>query len=1054
MSFMKKLIMILTCIFASVGLSVAQTKLVSGTVVDDTGETLIGASVVAKGTTVGVVTDLDGNFSFNIPSDNNTLVISLLGMKTKDVKAGTSLKVVLEEDSKVIDEVVVTAMGITREKKALGYASQGLSSDNLTQASNTSLSGAMQGKVSGVQITPSSGMPGASTQVTIRGARSFSGDNTPLYVVDGMPISSTADQNTGQGTSGSDYSNRAVDIDPNDIASLEILKGQAAAALYGIRASNGVVIITTKSGKGLKKGKAQVTVSSSVSFEKLTRYPKTQTRYAQGTGGEYSPYSSLSWGPLVSDLPKSSVLIDKDKPELGTYGGDNNGHPGKYYVPQLAAAGLDPWATPETHDNIKDYFKTGVTWNNSVSVAQAFDKSSYSFFLGAANQDGVIPSTGMNRYTAKLTAETKLTDQWTTGFVGTYVNTKITKAPTANNSVLAAVYGAPISYDLKNTPSYILDNPYSQNNYRTGGFDNPYWGMNNNEFSERTSRFYGNGYFNYATKLNSDNKKLNLKYQLGVDAYTTSYVDAFGYGSGAASKGQIEDYDRRNVSLNSLLVGTFNWRLNEDWNVNLVGGNEFIQEDKKYLYAYGASYNFAGWNHIKNATSTSNKTRNRNKRTVGLFGDASVSYKSMLYFGVTGRQDVVSDMPRDNRSFFYPSVNASFILSELKGLKDNGVFDYAKIRVSYAEVGQAGDYQESYYYKPEYGSGFYLGTPIIYPIGGVSGFAPYPIVYDPKLKPQNTKSYEVGFDMTFLNGLFDISYTYSRQNVNDQIFEVPLSGSTGVESILTNGGKIHTNTNEITLNVNPIRTKLIDWSLGVNWTKIDNYVDELAPGVESIFLGGFTTPQVRAGIGYKFPVIYGSDYLRKDGKIVVDSDGFPMAGENAVIGNVSPDFLLGFNTSVRINKVRIAAVFDWKSGGQMYQGTSGVMNVYGMGVDTQNRDQSFTVDGVKEDGSINNIVITPDNMEDYYNAVNSIDASSIHDNSFIKLRELSLSYTAYKTSWIEVGVNGFARNILVWTKLKNFDPESSQGNTNMGGAFERFSMPQTSSYGFGVNVKF
>lgn len=1051
----KKLMLILSCLFLSIGFITAQTTRITGVVVDDMGEPVIGASVVVKGTTVGVATDVDGKFSINVPEGKTTLVFALVGLKTSEQSIASNMRVVMSEDSRILDEVVVTAMGISREKKALGYATQKLSTDDLTQASNSSLAGALQGKVSGVQITPSSGMPGSSSQIVIRGSRSFKGNNTPLYVVDGMPIASTADENTdtkGSGSiSGTDYANRAVDIDPNDIESIEILKGQAASALYGIRASNGVIIITTKSGKTLKKGKVHISLSSSVSFDQISRYPDMQTKYAQGSAGKYSPSSSSSWGPLIKDLPNDA-----------TYGGNTsnantaNGTqlvPGKYYVPQRAQAGLDPWATPGVYNNIKDFFDTGVTWNNSANLAQALDRASYTVSLSTSSQDGIVPETGMDRYTAKVGADTKLSDLWSTGFVGTYVNTSINKMPSANSGLVATVFGASPTYDLAGIPYHAAGNPYTQVNYRGGSFENPYWAVNNNEFTEKTSRFYGNTYVNYATNLNSLDKKLNLKYQFGVDSYTTNYTDSWGYGSKQATTGQIENYSWTNLAFNSLLNANFNWKINEDWALDALLGNEIIHENKKYYYQYGVNYNFSGWNHIQNATTTANENKYLSKRTVGFFGSVSASYRNMLYFGVTGREDIVSGMPRDNRSFFYPSISSSFVLTELDGVKSE-FLDFAKIRASYAEVGQAAEeYLQNYFYVPGYGGGFYSGNPIMYPINAVNGFTPYYKVYDPKLKPQNTRSYELGFDATLFKGLFDISYTYSRQDVKDQIFDVPLAGSTGIQSIITNAGKVHTNAHEITLNVNPVRTHLVDWSFGVNWSKIDNYVDELAAGVESIMLGGFTTPQVRAGVGDKFPVIYGVDYKRDtQGRILVDEDGMPMAGEDAVIGKVAPDFNLGFNTAIRIEKLKISAVFDWKCGGQMYHGTNALLDVYGVSQKTANRDTPFIFDGWKEDGTKNDIAIT--NHQAFYNTVSNISAYYIYDNSFIKLRELSLSYPVFKNSWTDVTLNAFARNILIWTELPNFDPESTQGNNSMAGAFERFSLPQTSSYGFGVNVKF
>lgn len=1057
---MKNLIMILTCFFASVGLSVAQTKLVSGTVVDDTGETVIGASVIAKGSKVGTVTDLDGSFSLNIPSDAKTIVISYIGSKTKEVPAGTNMKVVLEPDSKLIDEVVVTAMGISRDKKALGYAAQGLSSDKITKGSNPDLAGAMQGKLSGVQITPSSGMPGASSQIIIRGARSFKGNNTPLYVVDGMPIASTPDVDTDQSVTGTDFSNRAGDIDPANIESIEILKGQAASALYGIRASNGVVIITTKSGKGLAKGKPQISINSSLSFEKVSRKLETQQKYAQGSAGVFGPNSSLAWGPEISQLANDP-----------TYGGNTSNEytkkdgmkEGMYYVPQRAAAGLDPWATPRAYDNVSDYFETGHTFNTSVNIAQALDKSNYSLTLGSSKQDGIIPSTGMTRYTIGLNTSTQLTKNWSTGFSGSFVSSKIQKAPTANNGILATLYGAPASYDMKGIPSHVEGDPYKQNSFRGGSFDNPYWAAKNNRFEERTTRFYGNAFGKYETTFNTTDKKFNVKYQLGVDTYTTNYVDSYGFGSAGTNerRGQIDEYERKNLIFNSLLVANFNWNINDDWNLNVIAGNEFISERLDKLNTYGELYNFSGWNSLNNATSIQNSSYTRSKRSIGFFGEASASFKNMVYLGVTGRNDMVSYMPRNNRSFFYPAFNASLVFTELDIFKDRKILDFGKIRASYAEVGQAGDYMDNYYYKKLFDGGFYSSAPIAYPIGGVSGFIPYYTLFDPDLKPQNTKSYEFGIDMTFLNKLFDISYTFSRQNVTNQIFEVPLAGSTGAENLLTNGGKIRTDVHEISLNVNPIRTKLVDWSVGLNFSKINNKVVELAPGVESIYLGGFTTPQIRAQKGYSFPVIYGSDYMKDDqGRILVDEDpnsetyGMPLPGETTVIGKVSPKFNLGFNTNIRIEKLNISAVFDWKNGGQMYHGTYGLMGYYGTRKDTENRDQPIVYDGYKSDGTKNDIVITPERVQDYYNVLNSIDATSVLKSGYLKLRELSLSYPVYSKKGIDVTVNLFARNILVWTEMKYFDPESSQGNNNMAGGFERFSLPSTSSYGFGFNVKF
>lgn len=1065
---MKKLTFVLLCLVLGIGLASAQTTQVTGTVISaEDGEPIIGASIVVKGTANGTVTDYDGKFQLAVPSSAKTLLISYVGMKPQEIGIKPVVKVILETNTQNLDEVVITAMGISKEKKALGYAVQDVKADELTQAANTNLAGALQGKVSGIDIAPSSGMPGASSKITIRGSRSFTGDNTPLYVIDGMPIASSADVDTeimnNGSVSGADYANRAVDLDPNDIESINILKGQAASALYGMRASNGVIVITTKSGKGADKGKPSVTFNTNLAFDKVSTLPELQKEFAQGSYGEYAPYSQYSWGPAIADLANDPVYGGN---VANKYTQANGLHQGQYYVTQRAKAGMDPWATPGAYDNAKDFYQTGVTWSNSVNVAQRFDKGSYSFSLGNTTSNGIVPSTGMNRYNVKLAAEAQLHTNWTTGFNGNFVASKIKKQSTANSGVTATIYTAPVSYDMAGIPSFAEDKPHEQNTFREEWIDDAYWACDNNKFTERSQRFFGNAFLKYTTKFGTSNHKLEVKYQLGDDAYTTNYLDQYGYGTTWTSGGDATSYHYTINEMNSLLTAMYTWNINKDLVFDALLGNELVEKRTKYSYSYGMNFNFPGWNHMNNASVYSAEDKYYRKRTIGNFASLSLAWKNMLYLNVTGRNDIVSSMPRDNRSFFYPSVSAGWIFTELEPLKNN-VLTFGKLRASYAEVGMAGDYIPTYYYTPGFGGGFYNGTPLMYPLNGMMAYTPYYVVYDPNLKPQNTKSYELGTDLTFLNGLFTLSYTYSRQNVTDQIFEVPLAGSTGTQSMMMNGGKMHTNTHEFTLGVAPVDTKDFKLDFAFNFSKIDNYVDELAPGVESIMLGGFVTPQVRAGIGDKFPVIYGVGYLRNEaGQIVVDENGIPQAGESVVIGKVAPDFRLGFNTNIELYKFRLSAVFDWKQGGQMYCGTAGEQNFYGaskLSSDYRKSGFMFGENSVKVTGTDangnptyapNDIFVNGADAQDYFAMMRGIDEAYVYDNSFIKLREIALSYPVFSRSWLNVNVNVFARNILVWSQMKGFDPEATQGNNNMGGAFERFSLPGTASYGFGVNVKF
>ncbi len=1054
---MKKLSLVLFSLFLYAGVAVAQTHITGTVISEDDGEPVIGAAVRVSGTELGGVTDVNGAFDIVLPEGKKVIVISYLGMEPVEVVAKNGMRIILKSGSTDLNEVVVTAMGISREKKSLGYATQDLNADKLSQAMGTDLSSAMSGKLSGINITASSGMPGASSHITIRGVRSFTGDNTPLYVIDGMPVASAADFDTGQSVTGSDYANRAFDIDPNDIESINVLKGQAASALYGMRASNGVIIITTKSGKGLKQGKPQITYNTSLAFSTVSTLPKVQTEYAQGMNGAFNPNSSFAYGPKIADLPND--------PE---YGGNADNeytqafgmHSGQYYSPKRAAAGLDPWTTPKTYDNLRDFFETGVSWSNSVSISQNLGKGDYSFSLGNTSQTGIIPETGSERYNAKLNASLKLNTYFTTGFSGNFVASKVKKQTGANDGLMATLYGAPSSYDLKGIPNHVEGDPYSQVSYRTLTFDNPYWATENNEFSEKSQRFFGNVYLKFAYPINDD-MKVEAKYQLGDDAYTTNYKDMFGYGH-RGSTGEIDDNSLTINELNSLFTASYDWKINPDWHLNVLYGNEIVQNKSHQVEAFGNSFNFPGWNSMNNVQSYTAREYNYKTRTIGNFFNLSADYKDMLFLNVTGRSDIVSSMPRNNRTFFYPSVSLGFIFTELQPLK-NDILTYGKLRASYAEVGMAGTYYQSYYDIPAYGGGFSSGTPISYPIGSVVAYKPYERFYDPDLKPQNTRSYEVGVDLGFLHGLFTLNYTFSRQNVKDQIFDVPMSGSTGYSEFRTNGGSIHTNSHELTIGAKPIDTKNVKWDMSLNFTKIDNYVDKLAEGVESIYLGGFVEPQIRAGIGYKFPVIYGKSFLRNEnGDIVVDEDGLPMAGEEKVLGSVAPDFQLGFNTSLELYKFRLSATLDWKQGGYMYAGTYTMMDYYGTSqrsADFRNKGQFlFELPAVKqnEDGSYspNDIYISSDDALFYFNAMNNISESFVHKSSYLKLREVSLSYPIVEKPWLNITLSAFARNVLLWSAIKGFDPEASQGNNNMAGGFERFSLPGSSTYGFGLTFNF
>ena len=1054
----KRLFMFLAGLFLSIVMAVAQTQ-VTGTVVSgEDGEPIVGASVKVSGTKTGTITDVDGKFALNVP-EGTKLVVTYLGMLPKTVNASVSgaMKIKLDPDNKVLDEVVVTAMGITREKKALGYASQVLDAKDLNTSGTSSLASAMQGKLTGVDIRTSSGAPGASAQIVIRGARSFDGNNTPLYVVDGMPISSTPDFSTKESVSGADNASRTIDLNPDDIESINVLKGQAASALYGIRASNGVILITTKRGsKGSTK--PVITFSTDLSAQTLSRKFEHQDVYAQGTTlSKYNPNTSMSWGPKIADLANDA-----------TYGGNTNNkytngdltsHAGMYYNPKYAAAGLSGWATPQTHDNVGDFFKTGFTQNSTFNISQRKNDVSYSFSVSDTYQKGVIPSTGMTRTGARGAVDWKVNDQWKTGFSANYSSVKIKSAPGANSGIVNVVYSAPAEYDLKGTPYHKPGDPTSQILFRATNFNNPYWWADNDEYSQHTNRVFGNAYAEYSPKLNwGKNYKIVFREQAGIDMYTSNNSEIAEVGSAKNTKGEVENIGTQNNIFNNLLTANFTakWGANEEWDFGFVLGNEFNHQYRRKWDYDGTGLAFYGQPTIGNTSSMdAHSDYHIQERTVGVFGQMSLSWMDMLFLTVTGRNDVVSTMPRGNRSFFYPSVSLGWIFTELPALKENHVLSYGKLRLSYAQVGQAGQFYNNYMYVPSYTGGMYVYTPISYPLGGAKGYAPYYVKFDENLKPQNTSNWETGIDLGLFKNRVRVEYTLSYQDVRNQIFDVPTAGTTGYQALRTNAGQMTTLSHELSVNASVIDHANYGLDLGVNFTKITNKVKKLADGVESIMLGGFVEPQVRAQAGYTYPNIYGKAFKRtEDGQLLLNANGLPQGTAASVnLGECTPDFNMGFNLRAHYKQLSLSATMDWQKGGCMYNGTLLTMNYFGASkASLPYHEGTMVAEGINEaTGQKNTVQVS---KQQYYMAYNDVTEAGIFDTSFLKLRDVTLSYQFPKFAGINLSVYGFARNILLWAKLPGLDPESSQGNGNMSGYFERYSIPNSSSFGGGFKIAF
>ncbi len=495
---------------------------------------------------------------------------------------------------------------------------------------------------------------------------------------------------------------------------------------------------------------------------------------------------------------------------------------------------------------------------------------------------------------------------------------------------------------------------------------------------------------------------------------------------------------------------------NRDWNLGLMLGNEVNNDHLIQSDYIGTGLSFYGQPTIGNCTAVNyGFEAPSQERTVGLFFNASAAWRDMVFVNVTGRNDWVSTMPRGNRSFFYPSVSAAWVFTELPALKGNHTLTFGKVRFSYAEVGQAGAFLKNFAYTPVYGGGFYLIDPMNYPVQGVTSYVPYWREYDPELKPQTTKNYEAGIDLRLFNDRVKLDYTFSHQDVKNQIFNIPLDGSTGYQEMVSNGGRITTDSHEINLGVTAYESRDLTIDLGAHWTKYKSMVKELAPGVDNIMLGGFVEPQVRAYTGYAYPVIFGTGYMRDEatGKMYLDADGLPMiTGESRVIGDCTPDFNLGWTFNIRYKRVSLATTWSWQCGGQMYHGTNLVLDMFGATKATENREQPIHLSGI--DYATGEPVERDVDAYSYYQTIGEISEAAIVDTDFVKLRDLTLTYQLPKIGNFDISVYGFARNVLLWAKMPNFDPESSVGNNNSGGYFERFSLPNTASFGGGFKVSF
>ena len=1050
---MRKLTFLLACLFlVSVGVVNAQSKSISGKVFSaDDGQPVIGAQVKVKGSTVGTITGPSGEFKINLSANAKNLVISFIGMKTVEIEAKNNLVVRLEADSKQMDEVVVTAVGIKRSSKALGYSATQISSADITSTGNRSAFNALEGKIAGVEITSASGAPGSSTRVIMRGFNSLGGSNQPLYVVDGVPISNGQVGSTSI-NGGTDFGNRANDINPNDIESMTILKGGSATALYGGRASSGVIVITTKNGSK-SKGKAKVNITSTTTFDTPLRLPYMQNEFGQGWydrgGGLADLQENGSWGPKFDGKPRKwGFVVDNQQM-------------------------VKPYVALPT--NVSDFFDTGRTLNNSVSVSNGDEDKSYFISFGNIDADGIMPSDAdsYKRNNLTLTGSSKFLKIFTVSASLNYVRKDQKFVPTGQDqAVLDGLWQSARDISIVDQKDY--NNKFNNvDNYFTVYAQNPYYVLNEhgNKFME--NRMYGNA--NLEAKVSP---WLTARFVIGSDVSNSTLktwraITNCSRADYNDDPGQVTEGSYFSSELNTDFMLEFKKDFNEDFSVGGILGHNFNQRDSRSQTASVIGLSIPNFYNLSNSSATPSVSGDLSqRRLVGVYGQLNLGYKNYFYLNMTARNDWSSTLPAANRSFFYPSVDASFIFSELIDAKD--FLSFGKLRAGIAQTGKDADPYRVFSIMTQtvHDDGY---RTLEYPLaGGVNGFTVSNTIGNPKLQPEISTEKEIGLEMQFLNKRIGLDLSLYDKTTTDLIWAATIPSSTGYTSQIQNLGEINNKGVEIALSLVPIKTKDLEWEINCNFTSNKNLLVKLNDELTQVNVGGTSSIGFVNRPGYEMGLFEGIvPATDPSGNPVVNAQGLPVFKDTKdIIGTSQNKFRIGGGTSLTYKGLKLHASFDYREGGQMYSRTAEILYFTGNAQQTTYNDrQPFIIPNsvqLVNGNYVENTVAVAgfsNTMNLYYNQSYNAGkggAYALVDKTYFKLRELSISYSLPKSllantfiSTVDVALVG--NNLFLWTPNSNLliDPEMTTFGTDMAADFGDYgATPSTRSLGFNVKLGF
>lgn len=1099
---MKTFITFLLAVFLCIGIMQAQERSVSGKVTNEKGEPLIGVTVMVKGSAVGTYTKSGGVYKLTVPRGAKSLIFRVIGMKTKEIEIGTKdeINVVMEEDVVRTEEIVVTAIGLEREKKSIGYAIEDIKGSKISESKTTNVLNALTGKVAGVQITNSSGASGSSAFIKIRGISSITGSNQPLFIVDGIPIdnsmsySGNPDDGANNLLYGVAYSNRAIDINPDDIESITVLKGPAATALYGIRAASGAIVITTKKGVIGVGDKINVNFTSTMAFEEVNKMPELQMTYAQGqwvdaAGKRYGQSGfdittakptyrgpatgeALSWGPKISELAWDGTSNNRF---------DKNGN---------VVSATDPTAKipMRPYNNVDDFYRTGAAYTQSLSMAGGGDFAS--FFLSLSNQkkSGVIPRDQFERSTVKISGESNVSRNFKASGSISYTKSGGTRIQQGSNTsgVMLGLLRTPPSFDNSNgfgedaadkPEAYMFANG-TQRTYRGGGgYDNPFWTVNRNPFNDEVNRFIGYFQLNYYIT-----DWFDVMYRVGLDNYIDKRKQIFALYSRTVPTGRTFEHNLTSNQFNSDLVLTFTQKLSEDIGAKLLVGNNLFEDYSTSMYIQADNIIIPDFYHISNFSGAFQRESKDKLRRLALYGDLTVDYLEWLYLNGTVRWEKSTTLPKDNNAFVYGSANLSFVFTDaFKDVFKDSFMNFGKLRMNYAVVGKDAPMYSTTtpFTASTLADGWVDG--ISFPFLNVVGYSKDLVLGTQELKPEKTTSLEFGLNLAFLDGLFDLDLTYYNSKSVDQIFAVRIARTTGYAFRIVNAGEISNKGFEGILNIHPFRGDEFNWTFSLNFSTNSNMVDKLAPGIENLFLGGFEGSSIRAVAGKPYGTIFGFGFLKDPatGKTIIDDDpnsenyGYPILDQNEKdFGSANPDWLMGINNTFSYGGFTLSFLFDIKQGGVLWNGTKGALYYFGTHKDTEIRGTKKVFDGVKghfdEDGKLvtngtNDIQANIDQAWLAFGNGNGFIGSNtedfVEDASWVRLRELSLSYQLPKsiveyTPFSEIGLTFTGRNLWLSTPYTGIDPETSLTGASNAQGLDYFNMPGVRSYNFSLNVKF